>query len=74
MKKVQSDKLKKKHMKKIVRARPVRKCHDLAQVRSQFTRNNIKINVQFCPCLLCIVVQPVIKENCRYQKGSRFSE
>ena len=71
-KKVQSDKFKTKHMKKNVRASPARKDHHLAQARSQFTREYIKINVQICPCLLCIVVQPEIKEHYRYQKGSIF--
>ena len=64
MKKVQSDKFKTKHMKKNVRASPARK--------DQFTREYIKINVQICPCLICIVVQPEIKEHYRYQKGSIF--
>ena len=62
-KKVQSDKFKTKHMKKNVRASPARKDHHLAQVRSQFTREYIKINVQICPYLLCIVVQQVIPQN-----------
>ena len=70
MKKVQDDKFKTKHMKRNVRASPARKDHHLAQVRSQFTREYLKINVQICPCLLCIVVQPEINEHSRYQKGS----
>ena len=62
----------KQNMKKNVRASPARKDHHLAQVQSQFTRRYNKINVQICPCLLCIVVQPEIKENYHYQKDSIF--
>ena len=60
----------KQNMKKNVRASSARKDHHLAQVRSQFTREYIKINVQICLCLLCVVVRPEIKEKYCYQKGS----
>ena len=73
MKKVQSQKFKTKHMKQNVRASPARKDHHLAQVRSQFTREYIQINVRICPCLLCIVVQPEKKEIIVIKKA-RFSE